>query len=281
MTDTIEARRQRAAAASLFQQRPTWLIDAGQGREVTDPYRYAPPCYRGSHATDVHVTWADIVGTVAVFTGLTRTVLPDIIARVPVFTGLTGIVLLVDVDYPTGSPTVLWRSPTTTSGAHWAEATSEPLGERAWQDSRPMPSASARLRVERLAAIQAALALPIQALADVLDISRPGLYKWLDASKDIKLQETNRQRLASAERLAKLWRQRSNAPLSAVIYEPLARGRTALQMLTDEHLDEAAIIGAFDELVDKLQAKPKSLGRRMTEAGFTRRKSRRSLPEDE
>ena len=92
MTDTIEAHRQRAAEASLFQQRPAWLIDAGQGREVTDPYRYATPYYGGSHAIDFHVIWANIAGTVAVFTGLTRTVLPDIVATVPAFTGLTGTV---------------------------------------------------------------------------------------------------------------------------------------------------------------------------------------------
>lgn len=280
MTGTIEAYRRRPEAW-LFQQQPPWLIGAGQGPEVTDPYRYEAPHYSGSHAIDFHVIWANIAGTVAVFTGLTRTVLPDIVATVPAFTGLTGTVLLIDVKCATGSPTLFQRKPRMTSGSHWAEAIDEPLGEQVRQDPRPRPSAGARLRVERLAAIQAALGLPIQALADVLDISRPGLYKWLDASKDIALQETNRQRLASVERLGKVWRQRSNAPLSAVAYEPLARGSSVLQMLSNERLDEEAVINAFDELVDKLQAKPKSPSRRMAEAGFTRRKPGRSLPEDE
>lgn len=279
MSDTIEARHQRARESWLFQQWPGWSIDAVEHHEVADAYRYATYC--GSrHIIDTHMVGTNIVSTV--FTGLTHTVPPNIVgsATVFVFTGLlTGTVLVLDVDHPTGAPAIIRKE---TPPLSWAGAGIPKVPfQQAELDAKPTPSAAARLRVERLAGIQAVLGLSIQALADVLHISRPGLYKWLDASKGMTLQEASRQRLASVERLAKRWRERSNAPLISVAHEPLAGGRAVFEMLTDERLDEAAVTGAFDELVDKLQAKPKSLSQRMAEAGFTRRKSGRSLPDDE
>jgi len=142
-------------------------------------------------------------------------------------------------------------------------------------------SSAAKLRVERLSAIQAAMGLPVQTLADVLRISRPGLYKWLDAKQDITLQADNRQRLALIEQLAKRWREKSNAPLNSIAHEPLANGHTVLEMLTNENVGEAPVVSAFNELVAKLQSKPKSLSQRMVDAGFKRRPSHRSLPADE
>jgi hypothetical protein len=139
----------------------------------------------------------------------------------------------------------------------------------------------AALRVERLSAIQAALALPWQELAEVLRISRPNLYKWLDASKDITVQADNRQRLAAIERVSKLWREQTGAPLSAVIHEPLASGLTALQMLKADEIDEAALGRAFKELVGRLHQRPKTRSQRRAEAGFKRRPSARALPREE
>ena len=69
--------------------------------------------------------------------------------------------------------------------------------------------------------------------------------------------------------------------MSSVIHEPLPGGRTVLDMLTDEGLNEAAVVSAFDELIEKLQGKPKTLSQRMAEAGFKRRPTHRSLPRDE
>lgn len=143
------------------------------------------------------------------------------------------------------------------------------------------PSASARLRVQRLAAIQSILGLSTSDFAQALGLSRPGLYKWLDASNDVKLQGASRERLAAIERISQKWLERSTAPLSTVAHEPIADGRTVLSLLVGEHLDETMIIGAYDELLDKLAGRPKSRSRKMADAGFKRRRSPKSLPSDE
>jgi len=132
---------------------------------------------------------------------------------------------------------------------------------------------------EQLAAIQAALGLSAQDLAQVLGVSRRDLFEWLDASRNMKLHEASRERLAVVERIAKHWCERSAAPMRSVVNEPLASGQTALSMMVA--IDEVAVIGAFDELAAKLLGKPKSRSQKLADAGFTRRQSARALPADE
>ena len=175
--------------------------------------------------------------------------------------------VLVDADYPTSGSVWTgelsadrvkpeWVSSDANCWVRWTE-TARQLLQQPEINVRPVSSRTSTLRVERLSKIQAALGLPMQALAQVLRISRPGLYKWFDASKDITLQQASRQRLDVVERLAKLWTERSSAPLALVAYEPLASGRTVLELLFEEALDEAVVLDAcFDEVVAKLQAKP-------------------------
>lgn len=141
--------------------------------------------------------------------------------------------------------------------------------------------AAAKLRVDRLTHIQAVLGLPMLELAGLLGITRQGLYKWLDASKEIGIHETNRQRLSTIEQLSKQWSARSRAPLNSFAHEPLKNGQTLLQLLKADSLNEAAIISAFDEVIEKLMGKSKTLSQRMVDAGFTRRPSARTLPADE
>ena len=135
--------------------------------------------------------------------------------------------------------------------------------------------------MDRLAAIQAALGFTTQDLAAVLGLSRPQLYRWLDAADDVRMQDAKRQRLAAVERVAKAWQERSPAPLRSVAYEPLANGSTLFALLSSDAIDEAALRAAFDELNAKLQAQPKTLSQRLADAGFKRRPSIRSLPSDE
>ena len=195
-------------------------------------------------------------------------------------TGATRAVL-VDTDFATSaiqaveigdSNVDLWT--------RWAQTTKTAL-QRPAVGAKPAPSAAGRLRVERLAAINAVFGLSTLNFAQILSLSRPGLYKWLDASKDVKLQEASRERLAVVERIARQWRERSAAPLVSVANEPLAGGQTALSMMVADAIDEAAIVGAFDDLVVKLQGKPKSRSQKLADAGFTRRPSARALPADE
>jgi hypothetical protein len=148
-------------------------------------------------------------------------------------------------------------------------------------DVEPAPSAAARLRVDRLAAIQASFGLPTLAMAEVLGVSRQHLYHWLDASKDITLQESSHARFDTVERLARAWRDRSVASLPKVAHVPLAGGRTLMEILKSAVIDEVVVLAAFDEIAAKLQVLPKSLSQKMAEAGFTRHSSRQSVPEDE
>lgn len=272
MSDTIQVRHYRPTQTALLQQRPSDLIGEVEGRARSNEYRQPPSFYGSGCVTSVFTS-----GT----------------APLDYFiTGTTGMVVLIDADYPTGGGSALneeeaghrtkseWHSAVANSWARWAEITKELLQGHE-PDLKPMPSAAARVRVDRLTQIQTAFGLPTLALAEILGITRQGLYKWLDATKEISLQEASRKRLASVERLAKLWSERTRAPLSSVAYEPIDGGRTVLQILTDAVLDEAAIINIFGELVAKLQGKPKSLSQHMADAGFSRRPSANALPADE
>lgn len=262
MSETIQATRQRNWRAALVRQPPSALIDDVEPRdEFANAYRSAKIYSSGRHLIDVGVIGAGGVGQ-AFSTNLTRSVF------------LVGA-------YPTSGQVVVQSEFGPDKWVEWAEVSKNELLKLLDTAARSSATAAARLRVDRLTAIQAAFGLPNQAFAEVLGISRQGLYNWLDASEHIKLQAASLQRLASVERLAKLWREHSNAPLSSVAREPLPGGRTVLDMLTDESLNEAAVVGAFDELVAKLHGQPKSLSQKMNEAGFTRRPSMRPLPADE
>jgi hypothetical protein len=142
-------------------------------------------------------------------------------------------------------------------------------------------SPAAKLRVDRIAEIQGALGVPMQTLAGILKISRPCLYKWIDAEQAITLQPDNRERLAAIEQVAAQWRGRSSAPLSSVAHEPVRGGKTVLELLGADVLDKRAIAAAFELLANKLGTQPKTRSQRMAEAGFRRRPTHRSLPKDE
>jgi transcriptional regulator with XRE-family HTH domain len=178
-----------------------------------------------------------------------------------------------------------------TTWTHWAESTRKAFldaaAKTADKSAKPQTREAqdlqpeAQRRVQRLVAIQAALGLTMQDLAAALNLSRPQLYKWLDPSQDVRLQEAKRQRLDTIERVAQAWQARSAAPLRAVAHEPLANGRTAFELLAADAIDEVAVNTAFGELTAKLQTQPKTRSQLLAEAGFKRRPSIRSLPSDE
>lgn len=167
------------------------------------------------------------------------------------------------------------------SWATWLKATKTAFTRAKDTITQQTNTSPGKLRVDRLVTIQTALGLPTLALAKIFNISRQGLYKWLDSSNDITMQEANHKRILSVEHLAKLWLERSKAPISTLAYEPLANGRSVVEMLSADVLVESDIAQAFDELLIKLNSKPKSLSQQLTEAGYTRRPSGRSTPDDE
>lgn len=142
-------------------------------------------------------------------------------------------------------------------------------------------STPASLRVQRLAKIQAALGLPLQDLARVLAVSRPGLYKWLDHLSNSKLRTKSRRRLDAVERVTDEWLSRSRAPLVSVANDPIDRDGTVLDLLLATTLDERRIVKALDKLARRLNAAPSSLSERMAQLGFTRRAKAGLAPDDE
>lgn len=155
----------------------------------------------------------------------------------------------------------------------------EPAPPRGTQDRSE--SAIGRLRTERIADIQAAFGLSTQALSEILRISRPGLYKWLDPDQSIQLHQANRVRLDLMRALANEWASRTRVPLSTIAHERLASGQTVSELLAAESLDEPVVLNAFDELLRKLGSQPRTMEQRMSDAGFKRRPTHRSLPQDE
>ena len=255
MSDTIEARFYNAQRATLLQLRPSAIIDTAESFLPAIPMQFYG-------AGETHLIGSHRMGT-----------------------NSTGAqtVLIVETDAllaTSAIPTVTVEDFDADSWSRWSKASKEAF-QKAAATAKATPSAAARLRVERLATLQAALGLSTSNLAQALGLSRPGLYKWLDASSDVKLQGASRERLAAVERIAKQWRERTTAPLSSVCNEPLADGRTVLTMLVADQFDEAAVVGAFDELLAKLAGKPKTRSQKLADAGFKRRPSAKSLASDE
>jgi transposase-like protein len=267
---TIQSRRHIARHAAQPQKWPGDLIEATESAGET---------LEGSCSRNVHTFYEhrNRYGINAPVVGVDS---PGG-AFVTVLTAGTKV-LLLSTAWPTTAPELLDLNEyqAENSWSRWAGQAKEALQKGADQERRSS-TAAARLRVERLSALQAAFGFTIQDLASVLGITRPQLYKWLDAANDIKLQEASRTRLATVERIAKEWTSRAQAPLNAVSKEPLNAGGNVFAMLSASVINEANVIATFDELMGKLQTKPKTLSLRLREAGFTRRPSARSLPTDE
>jgi transcriptional regulator with XRE-family HTH domain len=268
VSNTIQARHYTARQAALFQQRPSDIIEASEN---------ALGAFDTLHSGMFHVVYMggrpQALNAIAVGLSDAGNVFGKLMTA---YTGSllnslrqsTSPVLDLELDELHGEKTL----------CNWARQAKEALQKAVSKERRP-PTASARFRVERLAALQAAFGFTTQDLAAVLGVSRQQLYNWLDAANDVRLQEASRARLSAVERIAKEWTSYSRAPLSSVSREALAGGSTVFTMLSADVIDEAAIVIAFDELLNKLQAAPKTRSQRLREAGFTRRVS--SLPLDE
>lgn len=182
-----------------------------------------------------------------------------------------GVSFLPVPDYSVGQCRLMWREATA------GEVSELPIGP----GGSPRGSGAGQLRVERLARIQGAFGLPLKTLAEVLRVSRAQLYKWFDASRDLSMQDGNAERLAIIEALAQSWLQRSTQPLVVVGQEPVDNnGDTVIDLLSRSEIDSAALERAFDVLADKLGGR-RTRGQRLRDAGFTRRRTHRSLPPDD
>jgi hypothetical protein len=258
VSNTIQPRQYTARQTALHQLRPSAIVEAGEAALAASQGRAFRVVYD--------------LGMID----------PANAAR-SVFMPIAGgtKVAMQSTTWPTTSQEATAADyPAEDSWSRWADQAKLALGNATSTGRRPT-TAAARFRVERLTALQAAFGFTIQDLAAVLGITRPQLYKWLDAANEIKLQEASRTRLSAAERFAKEWIARSHAPLSSLAREPLAGGGTAFALLAADAIDEPAVLAAFDDLAAKLQERPRTRSERLRDAGFTRRRSARALPSDE
>jgi DNA-binding transcriptional regulator YiaG len=270
-SNVIQTRAYSAREASLLQRNPLELIESQQGRinreRIPSDYRKLDVNYAGAGLLDP----MPVVGLIG--TGGASRILRSIDDTARAF----GTCALHAATYaPTSIPTeddldtwILW------AGHAYAAL------QQARRAEAQLSTATARLRSERVAALQAVLGLTMRDLAAVLGITRQQLYKWIDEANDVKLQEASRIRLSLVERLSREWLARSTIPLSAVVHEALAAGGTLFDRLSGPSIDSPAVIAAFDEIGQRLQGRPKTPSERMAESGFTRRPSARSLPSDE
>lgn len=269
MSNTIETRHYTTRQAALLQQRPSEIISVAESADDT---------IEAFHPGTIQVVYDDGLALALNESVVGLRSLGSYFAKV-----LTAgkKVTLLSGSLPTTSP-VLIMDPdefqAETIWSRWAGQAKEVL-QNASSKERRTSTAAARFRVERLAALQAVFGFTTQDLASVLGISRQQLYKWLDAANDIQLQEASRLRLSTIERIAREWTLRSKVPLSSVHRELLIGGSTVFAMMSADVIDEVVIVSGFEELVARLQTKPKTLASRLREAGFTRRTS--SLPSDE
>lgn len=139
---------------------------------------------------------------------------------------------------------------------------------------------ASRRRVERLVNIQGALGVSMQLFAQMLGISRAQLYKWMDPTRDVELQQASVRRLGIVERLAKKWSVASAAPLSSVLDELTSTGKSLRETLTAPDLDEAQLDAALRSAEEAERAKPLTVSQRMRAAGFRSRRTP-ALPDDE
>lgn len=271
MSDTIQARQYTPRQATLLQQHPSELIETAESVVDALEDSYVRSVHMLYDPSSLHGVNVNIIDGVAAARG-----------RVTSLTAGTTVVV-ANTSWPTTTLEVFVAPDeyqTENIWTRWTGLAKEAL-QKAALTTRRQTTAAARWRVERLSTLQASFGFTIQDLAVVLGITRPQLYKWLDAANDIKLQEASRARLATIEHLAKEWSARTKVPLNAVSKEPLAAGGTVFALMSADEIDNGAVGRSFDELMTTLGEKPKSRSQRLRDAGFTRRPSVRSLPSDE
>lgn len=161
----------------------------------------------------------------------------------------------------------------------WARTTRDALRQGVTPLGGKTQTTSDNRTAQRIAELQAILGFSLRDLAQVLGVTRQGLYKWLDAKRAVRIQGANRDRFDQVERLMRVWRDLASTPLSSVASEPLESGQTLRQLLIEKEIDEDSVREALQELSRRLNERPRSRSQRLAARGFTKRS--KALPSDE
>jgi transcriptional regulator with XRE-family HTH domain len=103
---------------------------------------------------------------------------------------------------------------------------------------------------ERMTGLRRYFSLTVTDLARVLRVERPTIYAWLKGSS--APHSGNLRRLEKIYRLAQEWRAKSSIPMGTYVREPFDDGRSVLDYLAEEHLQERMIRYAFTEIKSRL-----------------------------
>ena len=104
---------------------------------------------------------------------------------------------------------------------------------------------------ELIATIRSALSLQIKELAEILRVQRPTIYSWI--KDEVEPSATNRERLQTLYRVAAIWNQVCNLPAGKLVRGVGTDGRSILDLLKEEDIDEHEVERRFRQLAPQRQ----------------------------
>lgn len=106
---------------------------------------------------------------------------------------------------------------------------------------------------EQIAGIQRYLSLNMSDLSRVLRVARPTVYAW---TRGAEPHDINSERISQLYRVSRAWRAISNAPVGEYLNARFHTGRSVLELLSQEKLDESAIGELFAQIRAALDNRP-------------------------
>ena len=125
---------------------------------------------------------------------------------------------------------------------------------------------------DKLLEIRKALSVNMTELAKILRVERPTLYAWFkDEASPIS---ANYNRVSQVHKLAKQWMSMSHRPPESMKREPLLSGKSLLDILAEDTINEEEALTAFQKLATSMSTK------RETRSALVRRLGYSPLPEE-
>lgn len=101
---------------------------------------------------------------------------------------------------------------------------------------------------ETIASIRSALSLQIKELAEILGVTRPTVYSWIN--NDSQPSADNRKRLQQVYRIASRWNQLCRLPAENLIRSPGRSSLSVLDLLKADTISEDTVVERLRELAE-------------------------------
>lgn len=108
---------------------------------------------------------------------------------------------------------------------------------------------------EKLAGIRHYLSANVTHMAKIFRVGRPTVYSWL--KDDPGLRANHARRIDEIYEAALMWRSASSQPIGELMSRPLGSGETLLDLLSAKTLDKSALQGAFMQIAEAANRKPR------------------------